>query len=183
VDYPTVEAPGTIIIDTPNTYLYLTLGLGKAIRYGVGVGREGFTWSGTEHISRMREWPLMLDAGEVAADKMVLGYTSGKRKPCDTIRRKRDRGLKTRNFLARLVLIGALLAVAVSSGVGAGHGPSAKSSDATTAEPVFALELDQLFRSDRKPTDPGDPELRAQAARVLDRTSLGVDESRFGAHA
>jgi lipoprotein-anchoring transpeptidase ErfK/SrfK len=57
VDYPTVEPPGTIIIDTPNTYLYLTIGHGKAIRYGIGVGREGFTWSGTEHISRMKQWP------------------------------------------------------------------------------------------------------------------------------
>ena len=57
VDYPTVEPSGTIIIDTPNRYLYLTLGNGKAIRYGVGVGREGFTWSGTERISRMKEWP------------------------------------------------------------------------------------------------------------------------------
>jgi lipoprotein-anchoring transpeptidase ErfK/SrfK len=57
VDYPTVESPGTIIIDTPNTYLYLTIGHGKAIRYGIGVGREGFTWSGTERISRMKEWP------------------------------------------------------------------------------------------------------------------------------
>jgi lipoprotein-anchoring transpeptidase ErfK/SrfK len=57
VDYPTVEPSSTIIIDTPNRYLYLTRGNGKAIRYGVGVGREGFTWSGTERISRMKEWP------------------------------------------------------------------------------------------------------------------------------
>jgi lipoprotein-anchoring transpeptidase ErfK/SrfK len=57
VDYPTVEPAGTIIIDTPNTYLYLTISHDKAIRYGIGVGREGFTWSGTEHISRMKEWP------------------------------------------------------------------------------------------------------------------------------
>jgi lipoprotein-anchoring transpeptidase ErfK/SrfK len=57
VDYPTLEPAGTIIIDTPNTYLYLTIGHGKAIRYGIGVGREGFTWSGTERISRMKEWP------------------------------------------------------------------------------------------------------------------------------
>ncbi len=56
VDYPTIEPPGTIIIDTPNTYLYLTLGNGKAIRYGVGVGREGFNRSGTERVSRMKEW-------------------------------------------------------------------------------------------------------------------------------
>jgi hypothetical protein len=62
------------------------------------------------------------------------------------------------------VLIGAILAVAVSSATGAGRAPDAKSS---TAEPLFALELDQLFRSDRKPTDPGDPELRAQAARIV----------------
>jgi lipoprotein-anchoring transpeptidase ErfK/SrfK len=57
VDYPSREAPGTIIVDTPNTYLYYVLGGGKAIRYGIGVGREGFTWSGVETISRMAEWP------------------------------------------------------------------------------------------------------------------------------
>jgi lipoprotein-anchoring transpeptidase ErfK/SrfK len=65
VDYPTVEPPGTIIIDTPNTYLYLTMGHGKALRYGIGVGREGFTWSGTEHISRMKEWPDWLPPQEM----------------------------------------------------------------------------------------------------------------------
>jgi lipoprotein-anchoring transpeptidase ErfK/SrfK len=57
VDYVTPEPSGTIIIDTPHTYLYLVLGGGKALRYGVGVGREGFTWTGTERISRMSEWP------------------------------------------------------------------------------------------------------------------------------
>jgi lipoprotein-anchoring transpeptidase ErfK/SrfK len=57
VTFTTIEPPGTIVIDTPNTYLYLILGNGKAIRYGVGVGRDGFTWSGTERISRMKEWP------------------------------------------------------------------------------------------------------------------------------
>jgi len=57
VDYVTKEPPGTIIIDTPNTYLYLVLGDGKAMRYGIGVGREGFTWTGAERISRMAEWP------------------------------------------------------------------------------------------------------------------------------
>ncbi|HTC01778.1 MAG TPA: L,D-transpeptidase, partial [Xanthobacteraceae bacterium] len=44
VDYVTREPAGTIVIDTPNTYLYLVLGNNKAMRYGVGVGREGFTW-------------------------------------------------------------------------------------------------------------------------------------------
>ena len=57
VDYATHEAPGTIVIDTPNTHLYYLLGGGKAIRYGIGVGREGFTWSGVETVSRMAEWP------------------------------------------------------------------------------------------------------------------------------
>ena len=53
----TTEAPGTIIIDTGNTALYYVLGGGRAIRYGVGVGREGFTWSGVQTISRKAEWP------------------------------------------------------------------------------------------------------------------------------
>jgi lipoprotein-anchoring transpeptidase ErfK/SrfK len=57
VAYPISEAPGTIVIDTPHTYLYLVLGGGKAMRYGIGVGREGFTWSGMQTISRKQEWP------------------------------------------------------------------------------------------------------------------------------
>ena len=57
VDFTTKEPAGTIIIDTANTYLYLVLGGGKAMRYGIGVGREGFTWTGTERVSRMKEWP------------------------------------------------------------------------------------------------------------------------------
>jgi lipoprotein-anchoring transpeptidase ErfK/SrfK len=57
VTFSTKEPAGTVIIDTPNTYLYLVLGGGKAMRYGIGVGREGFTWAGTERISNMKEWP------------------------------------------------------------------------------------------------------------------------------
>jgi lipoprotein-anchoring transpeptidase ErfK/SrfK len=57
VSYSGTEAPGTIVIDTPNTYLYLVLGNGKAMRYGIGIGRDGFTWSGVETITRMNEWP------------------------------------------------------------------------------------------------------------------------------
>ena len=57
VSYPTREAPGTIIIDTPNTYLYLVLGHGQAMRYGIGVGRDGFTWSGVQSITKKSEWP------------------------------------------------------------------------------------------------------------------------------
>jgi len=57
VNYRSTEAPGTIIIDTPHTYLYFILGADKAIRYGIGVGREGFTWSGVKTIERKTEWP------------------------------------------------------------------------------------------------------------------------------
>ncbi len=57
VNYPTREAPGTIVIDTGNTYLYLVMGGGKAMRYGIGVGREGFTWSGVQTVARKSEWP------------------------------------------------------------------------------------------------------------------------------
>ena len=57
VEYKTKEPPGTLIVDTQNTYLYLVLEKGKAMRYGIGVGREGFTWAGTERVSRMAEWP------------------------------------------------------------------------------------------------------------------------------
>jgi len=57
VDYGTREPAGTIVIDTANTFLYLVLGDGKALRYGIGVGREGFTWTGAERVSRMAQWP------------------------------------------------------------------------------------------------------------------------------
>ena len=57
VPYQTTEAAGTIIIDTSHTFLYLTLGHGMAMRYGIGVGRQGFTWSGVETIVRKSEWP------------------------------------------------------------------------------------------------------------------------------
>ncbi len=72
VDYATREAPGTIVIDTPNTYLYLVLGGGKALRYGIGVGREGFTWSGVETISRVAEWPDWYPPAEMIARQPYL---------------------------------------------------------------------------------------------------------------
>jgi lipoprotein-anchoring transpeptidase ErfK/SrfK len=57
VDYRGEEKPGTIVIDTPNKFLYLVEGNGKALRYGIGVGRPGFTWSGVKEITRKAEWP------------------------------------------------------------------------------------------------------------------------------
>jgi lipoprotein-anchoring transpeptidase ErfK/SrfK len=57
VAFATKEPAGTLIVDTPNTYLYYVLGGGRAIRYGVRVGRDGFTWTGVQKISRKAEWP------------------------------------------------------------------------------------------------------------------------------
>jgi lipoprotein-anchoring transpeptidase ErfK/SrfK len=72
VTYNTREAPGTIVIDTGNTYLYYVLGQGRAIRYGVGVGREGFTWSGVQTISRKTEWPDWIPPAEMIARQPYL---------------------------------------------------------------------------------------------------------------
>jgi lipoprotein-anchoring transpeptidase ErfK/SrfK len=72
VNYSTREAPGTIIIDTPNTYLYYVLGGGQAIRYGIGVGRDGFTWSGVQSITRKAEWPDWTPPPEMIARQPYL---------------------------------------------------------------------------------------------------------------
>ena len=72
VGYATREAPGTIIIDTPNTYLYYVLGGGQAIRYGIGVGRDGFTWSGTQSITKKAEWPDWTPPPEMIARQPYL---------------------------------------------------------------------------------------------------------------
>ncbi|VIO77891.1 putative L,D-transpeptidase ErfK/SrfK [Bradyrhizobium ivorense] len=72
VAYPTREAPGTIIIDTPHTYLYLVLGNGQAMRYGIGIGRDGFTWSGTQTITKKAEWPDWTPPPEMIARQPYL---------------------------------------------------------------------------------------------------------------
>src|ERR1700682_4247706 len=72
VSYATREAPGTIIIDTPNTYLYYVLGGGQAIRYGIGVGRDGFTWSGVQTITKKAEWPDWTPPPEMIARQPYL---------------------------------------------------------------------------------------------------------------
>ena len=66
------EAAGTIIIDTPHTFLYYVLGNGKALRYGIGVGREGFTWSGVKSIERKAEWPDWYPPAEMLARQPYL---------------------------------------------------------------------------------------------------------------
>src|SRR5712692_5881555 len=72
VNYPTSEAPGTIVVDTPHTYLYFVLGGGKAIRYGIGVGREGFTWAGVKTVERKAEWPDWTPPPEMIARQPYL---------------------------------------------------------------------------------------------------------------
>ena len=72
VSYPTREAPGTIIVDTPNTYLYYVLGDGRAVRYGIGVGRDGFRWSGTQRVARKAEWPDWHPPAEMVARQPYL---------------------------------------------------------------------------------------------------------------
>lgn len=78
VTYPANVAPGTIIIDTANTYLYYVIGDGSAIRYGIGVGRQGFTWSGVERVSRKAEWPDWYPPAEMIARQPYLArFTAG----------------------------------------------------------------------------------------------------------
>lgn len=57
VPYRSGEKPGTLIVDTGNHFLYLVLGKGRAMRYGIGVAKSGFEWSGTHTVSNKREWP------------------------------------------------------------------------------------------------------------------------------
>lgn len=54
---PTEEKPGTVTVDTKNRWLYLSLDNGQAMRYDIGVGRDGFAWSGVAYIKRRAEWP------------------------------------------------------------------------------------------------------------------------------
>jgi lipoprotein-anchoring transpeptidase ErfK/SrfK len=72
VDYHGKEGPGTIVVDTPNKFLFLVQGDGKALRYGIGVGRPGFTWSGVKTISAKKEWPDWTPPPEMLARRPDL---------------------------------------------------------------------------------------------------------------
>jgi lipoprotein-anchoring transpeptidase ErfK/SrfK len=72
VEYPGSERPGTIVVDTPNKFLYLVQGDGRALRYGIGVGRPGFTWSGVKTISAKKEWPAWTPPAEMLARRPDL---------------------------------------------------------------------------------------------------------------
>jgi lipoprotein-anchoring transpeptidase ErfK/SrfK len=72
VDYTGKESAGTIVVDTPNKFLFLVQGNGKAMRYGIGVGRPGFTWSGVKQISAKKEWPDWTPPSEMLARRPDL---------------------------------------------------------------------------------------------------------------
>jgi lipoprotein-anchoring transpeptidase ErfK/SrfK len=72
VDYDGKEKSGTVVIDTPNKFLYLVQGDGKALRYGIGVGKPGFTWSGVKSITAKREWPDWTPPAEMIARRPDL---------------------------------------------------------------------------------------------------------------
>jgi lipoprotein-anchoring transpeptidase ErfK/SrfK len=72
VDYTGKESAGTIVVDTPNKFLFLVQGDGKALRYGIGVGRPGFTWSGVKTISAKKEWPAWTPPPEMLARRPDL---------------------------------------------------------------------------------------------------------------
>src|SRR3954464_13048700 len=72
VNYRTHVAAGTIVIDTAQTFLYYVLGDGTAIRYGIGVGRDGFAWAGSEVVTRKAEWPDWPPPQEILARQPYL---------------------------------------------------------------------------------------------------------------
>ena len=72
VDDPTGERPGTVVVDTNNRFLYLVRDGGKAMRYGVGIGRDGFTWSGRGVIQYKRAWPTWTPPSEMIARQPEL---------------------------------------------------------------------------------------------------------------
>ena len=72
VAYDGDEKPGTVIVDTPNKFLYLVEDGGKAMRYGIGVGRPGFTWAGVKTVTAMKEWPDWTPPPEMLARRPDL---------------------------------------------------------------------------------------------------------------
>jgi lipoprotein-anchoring transpeptidase ErfK/SrfK len=74
VAYQTTKAPGTIVIDTPNRFLYLVMADGKARRYGVGVGKPGFEWAGAHKVTRKAEWPTWTPPKEMITREAAKGH-------------------------------------------------------------------------------------------------------------
>lgn len=72
VSYPTNYAPGTVVVNTAERRLYLVLSNGQALRYGIGVGRDGFRWSGTHRITAKKEWPSWTPPSQMLARRPDL---------------------------------------------------------------------------------------------------------------
>ena len=81
VSYPSKEKPGTIIVDTGARHLYFILGDGKAVRYGIGVGKEGFEWRGTARVAMKREWPTWTPPKEMIGRRPDLAKYAGGMEP------------------------------------------------------------------------------------------------------
>ncbi len=77
VRYDTSEAPGTIVVDTQQKFLYFVMPEGRAMRYGIGVGREGFEWQGTARIAAKREWPVWTPPAAMIRRKPELARFAG----------------------------------------------------------------------------------------------------------
>lgn len=77
VDYPTTESPGTVVIDTTGPFLYFVEGEGRATRYGIAVGREGFGWTGQGTIARRAQWPRWTPPPEMIARDPSLSKWAG----------------------------------------------------------------------------------------------------------
>lgn len=77
VRFDTTEKPGTVIVDTGEKFLYLVMPEGKAMRYGIGVGREGFEWAGTARIALKREWPMWTPPGAMIKRQPELAKWAG----------------------------------------------------------------------------------------------------------
>lgn len=78
VRYPTDEKPGTIIVDTSDKFLYFVLPEDKAVRYGIGVGREGFEWKGTARVAMKKAWPVWTPPAEMIGRQPELAkYRNG----------------------------------------------------------------------------------------------------------
>jgi lipoprotein-anchoring transpeptidase ErfK/SrfK len=81
VAYDGGEKPGTIIVDTAEKYLYFVLPEGEAVRYGIGVGREGFEWKGTARVAAKREWPVWTPPAEMIRRQPQLAKYAGGMEP------------------------------------------------------------------------------------------------------
>ncbi len=77
VKYDTAEKPGTVIVDTKEKHLYFVMPGGKAMRYGIGVGREGFEWTGSTRVAMKREWPTWTPPAEMIKRQPELAKWRG----------------------------------------------------------------------------------------------------------